>query len=353
VHAEIDVFDHFVVRMEAAEPTPTAESPFELLFVCSSPLHEAQCEVALDERCYRKLHGPTEHRIEELWQAKLASDARVFNGTKFRLGGWECGRRPCADGSVEAQLVLRLGLTDYREYIGTNLRPEPELAELQEAGRANHGGDPTACLSNALGVETMLVTADGKMVLLRRSGAVATHTGLYNGPSGHPEPSHVPGCVDLARSLQPQGVTETLASRVLHELFDSVRQETHEETNVPLESLDDPQLIGAMAEIPTSKPDLLFVSRTTLSAAEVVACFKQGGTDAWESDRVLVVDATSHDAIRRMLESGKCSGASPITGTGGTGGGTSRAVALTSVTAACLTCYLRVQESGENDGNYA
>lgn len=326
------------------EEGPESESRFELLFVCPSPLREAQCEVALDKRYQRKLHERTEHRVEELWQAKLASDARVFNGTKFRFSGWECGQRPSANGDADAQLLLRLGLTDYREYVGTNLRPEPELAELMEAGRVEHGGDHTACLSNALGVETMLITADGKMVLLQRSAAVATHSGLYNGPSGHPEPSHVPGCVELAdESLQTKSGAKSLASRVLHELFDSVRQETHEETNVPLETLDEPRLIGAMAEVPTSKPDLLFISRTTLSATDVLECFQQGGADAWESDRVLLVDARSHDAVRRMLEGGNC-GASRMTGPGyGIGG----PVPLTPVTAACLTCYLQVHKGGD------
>ena len=213
------------------EPEPQTESRFELLFTFSSPLREAQCAVTLDERYQRKLHGPTEHRIEELWQAKLTSNARVFNGTKFRLAGWVCTDAGAGTGT---QLLLRLGVTDYRDYIGTNLRPGRELAELKEAGRAEHGGDPNACLSNALGVETMLITADGAMALLLRSGAVATHKGLYNGPSGHPEPSRVPGgaFVDLTPPLRPQDTTSSLASLVLHELFDSVRQEVHEETNV-------------------------------------------------------------------------------------------------------------------------
>lgn len=215
------------------EPSLALESApqFQLLFAFSSPLREDQCAVALDERYQRKLHGPTEHRIEELWQAKLASNARVFNGTKFRLAGWDRAEGGAGTGT---QLLLRLGVTDYRDYIGTNLRPGRELAELKEVGRAEYGGDPNACLSNALGVETLLITADGAMVLLQRSGAVATHAGLYNGPSGHPEPSHVPGgaLIDVTRPLQTQDSTSNLASLVLHELFDSVRQETHEETNV-------------------------------------------------------------------------------------------------------------------------
>ena len=321
------------------------EPQFELLFVCPSPLHESQCGVVLDERYQRQLHAPTEHRIEELWQAKLASNARIFNGTKFRLAGWEFRQRPsCGEVGVDAQLLLQLGLTDYREYIGTNLRPTQELIDLKEAGQAQHSGDPNACLSNALGVETMLITADGAMVLLQRSGAVATHTGLYNGPSGHPEPSHVPGGVDLTEPLRAPGRASSLDSLVLHELFESVRQETHEETNVPLDALDQPLLIGAMAESITSKPDLLFLSHTSLTAKEVVEYFKQGGVDAWESERVMLLDATSHDAVRCVLE-GRESRCKTFVGDA------SRPVSLTPVTAACLTCYLQVHEDRDKDGD--
>lgn len=323
---------------------------FELLFTCPTPLHETQCAVALDERYQRKAHDPTEHRTEELWHAKLASNARVFNGTKFRLAGWNCRQCACADAAgVDTQVLLQLGLTDYREYVGTNLRPRSELAELKEAGRAQHGGDSNAFLSNALGVETVLITADGMMVLLQRSGAVATHTGLYNGPSGHPEPSHVPGGVDLAQPMQTQVSSGSLANLVLREIFDSVRQETHEETNIPLSSLDQPLLIGAVAELPASKPDLLFVSHTSLLAKEVVECFRHGAPDAWESENMILVDATSRDAVQRLLDMDDSSESTTSIS------GASRHVALTPVTTACLICYLRTRDSTDQrfDASYS
>jgi hypothetical protein len=324
------------------EPEPEPEPRFEMLFVCRPPLREAECAVALEERYRRQPHPPTEHRVGELWDAKLASNARLFNGTKFRLAGVEWQSRSVAsDGGGDGgrRLLLRLGLTDYREYVGTNLRPGAELTELMEAGRASHGGDAQACLSNALGVETMLLTADGAMVLLQRSGAVATHAGLYNGPSGHPEPSHVAGGVELAsQQPQPQQQQQQQQQAVLHELFDSVLQEIHQETNIPLDALEQPLLMGAMAELPSSKPDLLFLTVTSLSAKGVEEQFKRGAPDAWESDAMIVRDATTHDAVRRVLE-----GQSPGSDGAGATSPSDRPVMLTAVTAACLTCYLRAQ----------
>ena len=49
----------------------------------------------------------------------------------------------------------------------------------------------------------------------------------------------------------------------MHELYDSVLQETHEETAVPRDALSEPQLIGCMADA-VGKPDLLFLTRTSL-----------------------------------------------------------------------------------------
>ena len=62
--------------------------------------------------------------------------------------------------------------------MGTQTNPR-----LRAAGNAH--------LSNALGCECVLTTADKKFVLMKRSKDVAFASGLYNGPSGHAEPQYV------------------------------------------------------------------------------------------------------------------------------------------------------------------
>ena len=76
-------------------------------------------------------------------------------------------------------------------YYGTCVKFTTSLGrsyQLEADGQAEHA-DPRAHFSDALGCETILLTADEQVVLLRRSSSVATHGGLHNGPSGHPEPS--------------------------------------------------------------------------------------------------------------------------------------------------------------------
>ena len=74
---------------------------------------------------------------------------------------------------------LELGLTGYREYVGTHLVDAAERRALEDDGERDHG-ERGAHMANALGCEAVLVTSDGHAVLLRRSGEVATHGGLYN-----------------------------------------------------------------------------------------------------------------------------------------------------------------------------
>ena len=133
---------------------------------------------------------------------------------------------------------------------------------------------------------------------------MATHGGLYNGPSGHPEPSRavVEGDDKETRAVEA-------AARVRNELYASVLMETHEEVGVPLEKLKAPTLLGVMAD-PTGKPDLLFLVRTELDAAAVRECYAAGAEEGWESDRLAtwpVADLAAHaaahagDARRHLL----------------------------------------------------
>ncbi len=82
-------------------------------------------------------------------------------------------------------LTLQLGLTCYKDYLGTNW--SREAARLQSHGQ-NECADPQAFLAQPLGVGAVVATADGDVVLLRRSQKVAEAAGLIDIPGGHPEP---------------------------------------------------------------------------------------------------------------------------------------------------------------------
>mmetsp|Transcript_75193 Transcript_75193/g.243394 ORF Transcript_75193/g.243394 Transcript_75193/m.243394 type:complete len:273 (-) Transcript_75193:304-1122(-) len=146
--------------------------------------------------------------IEKQWGAAVARNPRTFDGSKFRLDGITWVEGGCA-------VELRLGLTSYKEYMGTNRLEDAQFLQLRRDGEESHG-DACAHLSNALGCEALLLTSDRQVVLLRRSAAVGTHGGLYNGPSGHPEPG--------SAGLPKDGVA-ALGATVGGEEVDVVRRE--------------------------------------------------------------------------------------------------------------------------------
>lgn len=90
-----------------------------------------------------------------------------------------------ADWDLRPALTLRMGLTCYKDYLGTNW--SYRVAELRQQGGAEFG-DPLALLAQPLGVGAILCTADGNVVLIRRSQKVAEAAGLLDIPGGHPEP---------------------------------------------------------------------------------------------------------------------------------------------------------------------
>ena len=270
----------------------------ELLFTLSG--HPggglAPGEVCVDfSKAHDRLpHAPSESCIDAQWSVKLAANPRLHDGDKFRLGAieWRGAR----------QLFLGLGLTGYREYIGTHAREPDADAALRFAGCQSQGGSRNSHFSRALGCEAVLSTSDAHVILVRRSNEVSLFQGFYNGPSGHPEPGRMPSALKTHREPLdgPLSVAEAAADRrcrlgdndaaaVVKELFESVVNETVEEIGIPRDTLGSPLLIGAMQD-QSGKPDLLFSLTTALSSAEVKDIYAKGAhAESWESDFLLAL----------------------------------------------------------------
>ncbi|XP_076861992.1 uridine diphosphate glucose pyrophosphatase NUDT22 isoform X2 [Brachyhypopomus gauderio] len=180
-------------------------------------------------------------------------------------------------------LRLQLGLTCYKDFLGTNW--SREAANLQRRGEVEFG-DPKALLAQPLGVGAVLVTSDGYVVLLRRSQRVAEAPGLLDIPGGHPEPKTV--CKEVREEAISIDLLKGCERAVVAEIFSSVCAEVRDEVNVPLSFLSSPVLMGiALNHTSAGRPSAEFYVRCYLTMEEVKDFYSHGGPEAHESTDVV------------------------------------------------------------------
>lgn len=190
----------------------------------------------------------------------------------------------------EPLLTLRLGLTCYKDYLGTNW--SCRVAELRQRGEAEFG-DALALLAQPLGVGGVLCTADGQVVLIRRSQKVAEAGGLLDIPGGHPEPKVV--CERLGQAVCEEQISVDMMQQrpVVSELFSSVCAEIRDEVNIPLSSLGEPVLMGvALNHTSADRPSAEFYVSCSLTSDEVRKLYWKGGAEAHESTDIVFLGRT-------------------------------------------------------------
>ncbi|XP_004449432.2 uridine diphosphate glucose pyrophosphatase NUDT22 [Dasypus novemcinctus] len=215
--------------------------------------------------------------IAAIWETRLQAQPWLFDAPKFRLHSAALAPSDCPG----PELLLCLGLTSYRDFLGTNWASS--AAWLRQQG-ATDWGDRQAYLADPLGVGAALATADGFLVFLRRSGQVAEAPGLVDVPGGHPEPQAVcpgdrPQHEDLPGEL------------VVRELFSSVLQEICDEVNLPLPTLSQPLLLGiACNETSAGRASAEFFVQCSLTSEQVRKHYLNGGPEAHESTGIIFVE---------------------------------------------------------------
>lgn len=191
-----------------------------------------------DPAARRKTDVRVESVIAERW-AQATSEAAshgklLFAGPQCRLVRHEC---------LGGRLRLALGPTDYREFLGTNLqwRRIHELVGEQELA---------AYLANALAVCAAVHTADGRLVIGKRSQRVMEHPGRWHVPGGNVDPdSHVrAGVVDV---------------------FCAARAEIHEELGCAEDRVS-LTCLGLIRPLDSLKPELLFLADVRHTGAELL-----------------------------------------------------------------------------------
>uniref|UniRef100_A0A8C3ZRE0 Nudix hydrolase domain-containing protein n=2 Tax=Denticeps clupeoides TaxID=299321 RepID=A0A8C3ZRE0_9TELE len=282
-------------------------------------LREQHVQVELSARFNRHSISHIDQQIETQWSQRIAEEPWIFNGAKFRLhsaiiidqtpetlpncvcdGGELQSERISQEPGFthlkvepskqkdgcqkdEIRLCLQLGLTCYKDYLGTNWSRDAKV--LQRRGQ-DEFGDPQVLLAQPLGVGAVMTTADHQVVLLRRSQRVAEATGLLDIPGGHPEPKTL--CEGASEACISIDLLRGKEKAVVAEIFMSVCAEIRDEVNVPLSSLGEPVLLGiALNHTSAGRPSAEFCVRCSLTAKEVQEFYWRGGPEAHESTDIM------------------------------------------------------------------
>ncbi|GEM_PF-2299435 len=183
-------------------------------------------------------------RMEEAWcrlfRDAVKNDRNLFAGPQYRLSSY--GLLP------DGKLLLRLGPTDYREFVGTNMEAgkDPEyMKALIERGMLRLQ-DENAFFSNTMAICSAIETSDGKVVAGLRGDRtrVAEYGRAWHTIGGHPNPSRfAPTRADL---------------------IDAMTREITGELLIEEEDITDIRAAGLVRNGYTRKPELLFTSRIGL-----------------------------------------------------------------------------------------
>ncbi|XP_001378489.1 uridine diphosphate glucose pyrophosphatase NUDT22 isoform X2 [Monodelphis domestica] len=249
-------------------------------------LSEEQVRAELSPAYDRRPLPGGDDPITATWNARRQAQPWLFDAPKFRLHSASLGS-PDPGGPC---LKLLMGLTSYRDFLGTNWAGS--AGRLRCQGKADWG-DAQAYLADPLGVGAMLGTSDGCFVFLRRSLKVAEAPGLIDVPGGHPEPQALfPG-----ESPRHEDLPEDL---VVRELFSSILQEIRDEVNLPLSALSRPLLLGiARNETSAGRASAEFSVSCSLSSEQVRTLYRTGGLEAHESTDIIFMESRR---VRRLQE---------------------------------------------------
>ncbi|XP_034633500.1 uridine diphosphate glucose pyrophosphatase NUDT22-like isoform X2 [Trachemys scripta elegans] len=253
-----------------------------IMLQCPSPKGLAETEVRAElSPAYDRRQLPGGQAwIDAVWEARCRRSPWLFNGSKFRLHSAQL------DGG---SLTFRLGLTCYKDFLGTNRAGMAR--HLQQQGRQDFG-DSQAYLAEPLGVGAMVHTTDDCFVFLRRSLKVGEAPGLVDIPGGHPEPQAVVGDVP-EESIRLQDLPRQM---VVKEIFNSILREIRDEVNLPLPTLSQPVLLGiARNQTSAGRASAEFYVRCSLTLEQVKQRYEIGGPEAQESTGIIFIKRENPD----------------------------------------------------------
>ncbi len=173
------------------------------------------------------LPAELQDEIDRAWNTAIAAGRwKLFDGPMCRLDRFSAAER----------LELELSRTSYKVFWGTNLHGK----NVKE----RFGGE---ALANPLGLSCALQSADGFLLLGRRSATVAYYPSRVHPFAGALEPGD---CVDV---------------------FSEIRRELAEELSLGGGDVAEIWCAGIVEDISISQPELVFAARTGLRRDELMA----------------------------------------------------------------------------------
>jgi len=228
--------------------------PFDVLFAC----HYRKDQVVVRASSARRTTtSAIEAHITRQWDAERAvaeqTGRTLFNGALGRLVSADPG---------DDSLVLHIGPTTYKEFLGTNVHPDPSLR--RDRSRPAALGDDH--LANPLGISATVITADGKIVLGRRSERVALHGGYL----------HTFGGMLEGPDRLPDGT---------YDVFGCAIRELCEELPIKPGEVADLAITGLVKDAALGQPELLFDARLTIPFEDLKDRFESASLD-FEHDAI-------------------------------------------------------------------
>lgn len=225
----------FVIAVPYAAGRNTVNVEFSLTAFQRAPHSDADVEASIDET----------------WERRKRDNPTLFNGRKFRLAGMTVSPR---------NVLLQIGLTDYKTYIGTHAWDANTPTKTAFFAPRNK--------ARALGNVIILRTTDGAVPFIVRSGQSADAPLALALPGGHPEPDDISSPPLYEKDPRVSMLLPASArAEVLEELFLS------DKDVVPASQFI---FLGIVDRLPDLKPSLIYYALAHISSDDVRKRYTKG-----------------------------------------------------------------------------
>jgi hypothetical protein len=200
--------------------------------------------------------------IESKWRHFVANNPNSFNGTLFRVDGYNIQNNNNNNNLIE----LQLSDTDYKEFVGTR---DCEFVR-------RFGIQYTA---NPLSVGAVLVTKDNKIVLGKRAEDIVD--------VGKSKVSVVAGYLDPKQDMVNSDAADDDNNNI--DIFSAVKREIYEETGIIEEKhIIDLMCMGLIANKENNQINIPFYCKLNIPAKEFEV--KNSSSSQKEFSKIIIID---------------------------------------------------------------